>query len=214
MVVNMKIEKLTENKIRIILDINELKEKNIDFTSLAENTDSAQKLFKNILKQAEKEVGFDPSDSKILIEAFLSSEGFFVLTFTKLNSDLNPLSSKPIRLKVKRKCYEGSSKNAIYRFDTFDEFCNFCTYLNSTVLGDLKGFAKKILLYEYNSKLFLILDKINTNYSNSALFYTSIAEFAKLVSNSPTFESTILEFGKVVLKNNAIRNGIKYFVKL
>lgn len=207
----MKIEKLTDNKIRIILDIDELKQKNIDFTSLTENTDAAQKLFKKILKQAEKEVGFDPADSKILIEAFISSEGFFVLTFTKLNSELNSLGCKPLKLKVKRRYLHSPATTAIYKFDNFDEFCNFCTYSNGTAMGDLKGLAKTILLYEYNSSFFLIVSGINANYSRIALFYTSIAEFAKLVSNSSTFERTIREFGKVIFKNNAIRNGIKYF---
>ena len=54
----MKIEKITDNKIRIILDIDELTEKNIDFLSLTKNTKETQVLFKKILKQAEKEVDF------------------------------------------------------------------------------------------------------------------------------------------------------------
>ena len=41
----MKIEKLTENKIRIIIDANELTEKNVNINSLVKNTDTAHKLF-------------------------------------------------------------------------------------------------------------------------------------------------------------------------
>ena len=37
----MKIEKLTENKIRIILNIDDLAKKNIDINSLIKNTDVA-----------------------------------------------------------------------------------------------------------------------------------------------------------------------------
>ena len=37
---------------------------------------------KKILKQAEKEVNFHVEDSKLLIEAFVSSDGLFIVTFT------------------------------------------------------------------------------------------------------------------------------------
>ena len=41
----MKIEKLTDNKIRIIIDLDELSDKNIDIHSLIENNDKAHLLF-------------------------------------------------------------------------------------------------------------------------------------------------------------------------
>ena len=50
----MKIEKLTDNKIRIIIDLDELSEKNIDVNSLIKNNDTAHVLFQTILNEAEK----------------------------------------------------------------------------------------------------------------------------------------------------------------
>ena len=207
----MKIEKLTDNKVRIIINIDELHEKNIDFNSLSTDTVKAQKLFKNILKQAEEEVGFDSSNSKILIEAFFSSEGFFIITFTKINSDSKSISTKPLKLKIRRKSINKILATAIYKFDNFEEFCNFCTYLNKTVLKDLKGFAKTLSLYEYKSNFYLVCNKVNPKFPNIGLFYNSISEFAKLISSSLTFENVLLEFGKPVFKTNAIKNCIKYF---
>ena len=205
----MKIEKLTDNKIRIILDIDDLIKKNIDVHSLIKNTDGTQKFLKKILKQAQKEVDFDVQDSKLLIEAFISTDGFFVLTFTKISTET---SNKRVSIpRGKRKITKTSSKYAIYKFDTFDEFCSFCTYLNNTKLGNLKKFAKNISLYEYNSNYFLVFSEINTNFENTSLFYVSISEFAKLASNSSCFASKLIEYGKVIFKNNAIQNGIKFF---
>ncbi len=54
----MKIEKLTENKIRIILDIQDLKEKNIDLHSFMSDSIESQDLFYDMLDKAEKEVRF------------------------------------------------------------------------------------------------------------------------------------------------------------
>ena len=205
----MKIEKLTDNKIRIILDIDDLIKKNIDVHSLIKNTDGTQKFFEKLLKQAQKEVDFDIQDSKLLIEAFISTDGFFVLTFTKIS---NQISKQKISIpRGKRKITNTFSKYAIYKFDTFDEFCSFCTYLSNTKLGNLKKFAKNISLYEYNSNYFLVFSEINTDFENTSLFYVSISEFAKLTSNSSCFASKLVEYGKTIFKNNAIQNGIKFF---
>lgn len=65
----MKIEKITENKIRITLNIDDLKEKNIDFHSFMSNSIEAQDIFIDMLKEAEEKVGFKTEDYKILLEA-------------------------------------------------------------------------------------------------------------------------------------------------
>ena len=204
----MKIEKLTDNKVRIILNIDDLAQKNIDVHTLIKNGDGTQKFFKKLLKEAQKEVNFNVDDSKLLIEAFISTDGFFILTFTKIaNERVEKNFSIP---KVKRKSDNYTSSTAIYMFDTFDEFCNFCTYLNSSNLGNLKKFAKKISLYEYNSKYFLVFSEIDTEFKDMSLVYIAICEFAKLVSTSPCFSSKLIEYGKTIFKNNAIQNGINF----
>ena len=208
----MKIEKLTENKIRIILNTDELLAQNIDVKSLIHNTDIAQDLFKQILKRAEREVGFVVADSKLLIEAYVSSEGFFVITFTKFNPDIKVSNNKKSKLKVKRKSPYSSSKNVIFEFNNFDEFCSFCTYINNSYLDTFNKIAKKNVLYEYNSRFYLSLSNINTDSTNVDLFYTSILEFAKIISTNISFENKLIEHGKIIFKANAIKNGIKYFV--
>ena len=209
----MKIEKITENKIRIILDQDELSKKNIDLVSLTKNTDVAQKLFKKILKQAEKEVDFHFEDSKLLIEAFVSSDGFFIITFTKLNSEKNSPIGKPIKLKVKRNVYHFSNNSSIYLFDTFEEFCSFCTYFNNLSLNNFKSFTKNVSLYEYNFRYYLVLTNIDFDSEIISLFNASISEFANIISDSSLFISKLSEYGKIIFKNNALNNGIKYFSK-
>ena len=209
----MKIEKLTDNKIRIIIDLDELSEKNIDLHSLAQNNDKVQSLFKSILSEAEKQVGFKVQNCKLLVEAFSTSEGFVVFTLTKYKNDLNSENS-PKKLKYKRKTLCTVAKDAIYRFNNFDEFCNFCTYCNTTKLSDLKGFAKTISLYEYKGRYYLILTGIDTNYKYNSLFYSSISEFCSFLSNSIVLKSQLFEYGKVIFKSNAIKYGIKYFVNI
>lgn len=55
-VFQLKIEKLTENKIRIILDMQDLQEKNIDLHSFMSDSLESQDLFYDMLDKAEKEI--------------------------------------------------------------------------------------------------------------------------------------------------------------
>lgn len=210
----MKIEKITDNKIRIIMNTDELNEKNLNLNSIVKNTDSAQELFKFILEEAKKQVGFVVDDSRLLVEAYATQDGFFIITFTKFkNTDSSSKEKSSKKVVLKRKMPDVSQKNAIYEFKNFDEFCSFCTYSNSSKLLDLKGFAKNISLYEYNSLYYLIFSNINTNYEFLKLFYASISEFAKLISSSSLYKSKLDEHGKIIFKANAVKNGIKYFSK-
>lgn len=73
----MRIEKLTENKIRIILNLDDLKENNIDLHSFMSSSLETQDLFYAMLDIAEKEVGFKTKDYKLMIEAIAVPERKF-----------------------------------------------------------------------------------------------------------------------------------------
>lgn len=210
----MKIEKLTENKIRIIINLDELSKKNIDINSLAVNNEKAHKLFQSILKEAEKQVGFKVKDCRLLVEIYSTQEGHIIFTLTKYKNELNVSHSEKStkNLKFKRKSLDNNYKNTIYKFDTFEEFCLFCTYCNNTKLNNLDNFAKSISLFEFKSSYYLVFTNININYKYLNLFYTSICEFSNLVSTSIIFRSRLSERGKAIFKTNAIKKGIEYFV--
>ena len=65
----MKIEKLDENKIRITLNMDDLNERDIDYHTFMSNSIETQSIFIDMLNTAEKEVGFNTDDCRIMIEA-------------------------------------------------------------------------------------------------------------------------------------------------
>lgn len=203
----MKFEKITDNKIRIILNLDDLKAKNIDLHSFMSNSIESQSLFVDMLDEAEKAVGFYAKDSKVLIEALASSEDLFIFTITKVEDD----SLKRKNVKIKRKVATTNYKKAIYRFDSFDEFCNFCTYINNGYVSFLERFAKNNSLYLYKNKYYLIISDINANHSNVKGFFSVITEFAKCINHAEEFESKLLEYGKPIMKRNAIKRTFEYF---
>ena len=62
----MKIEKLTENKIRIIINQEELENTKIDVQKLLSSDQTSQELLLRILKLPKKEIGFDTDGHKLL----------------------------------------------------------------------------------------------------------------------------------------------------
>ena len=202
----MKIEKITDNKIRIILNLDDLKSKNIDLHSFMSNSIESQSLFIDMLNEAEKTVGFYVKDAKVLIEAIASSEGLFIFTITKVEED-NPVRRT---IRIKRKL-STNYKKAIYKFNSFDEFCSFCTYLKHSNFYNLTTFVRNNSLYVYNEKYYLILSDINEKNTSIKGLFAIISEFAKSINHSEDFESKLVEYGKPIMKRNAIKRCTKYF---
>ena len=81
----MKIEKLTENKIRIILHQEDFIDKSTNIHNLLLQIPDSSSLLLEILNKAQKEVGFDTDGYKLLIETSYTGDNTCVFTITKYN---------------------------------------------------------------------------------------------------------------------------------
>lgn len=207
----MKFEKLNENKIRITLTIQDLAEKEIDFHVFMSNSAEAQDVLLDMLEQAKKETGFDPEDYNLKVEALVMADTNFIFTITKLPPEEKSKISKR-KFTVKRKNIVPSSTQAVYCFNSFDDFNDFLVFLSKNTLFNCKKLAKSITLYEYKEKYYLLMNNINTEFIDKIKFYTCITEFAKCVTNSKVFASKLKECGTLIMKNNALEIGFKHFV--
>ena len=208
----MKIEKLTENKIRIILKKDDFKDKTLDVKELLLTTPESQNLFLEILNKAKKEVNFNTDGHKLLIEASFQNDEVFIFTITKYIETTRTLKNKSKNfLFVKKKNQTPNSSCCIYQFNNFEDFCELCNYISKNNNINLKSLFKTSILYLYNNTYYLVIHGINLSHKSVYRFYASLLEFSNLLSSKPNFELTLKEHGKIILKNNAINNGIKYF---
>ena len=206
----MKFEKLNENKIRIILNTQDLVDKNIDFNSFMSNSIESQGLFLDMLEEAEEKVGFITRDYKIKIEALAMDSGDFVIIITRFNDEQkNTALTKQKKITAKRKSSIPSSEYLIYSFNTFDDVCSFSNFISE--FEDCIKIAKSIVLYEYNLKYYLSFSKINSDHPNIKQFYTIATEFGTYTNNPDLFARKLSERGKIVIKNNAIKTCATYF---
>ena len=212
----MKIEKLNENKIRIILNPTDLQEKNIDLNTFMTNSIESQKIFLDMLDEIEEKTGFVTDNYKIMIEALAISDGGFVLTITRIIPDSEKSLPYPKKLRIRRKSPKLDCTNSIYCFSSFDLFCDFCNSLKKTnpnLILYIENFSEKISLYLYNKKYYLVLSNIEIvpEMELSKYFCSSIIEFANFVSCSNIFRQKLVEYGTNIINNKALSTCLKYF---
>lgn len=195
----MRFQKLSENKLKIFLSNDELPNSR-SFDDFISDSSNAKHSFIDILEKAYDEVGFDSRDYKIKIDAATLKNGSFVFTVTKLVK-IKSARKTAIPKKVTKNENTGF---IIYKFDSFDDFYNFCGYIKSKKITDINLFAKTIELYLYNNLYYLMISEVNKSYPEASMFYSSITEFCKYYSSKELFVSVLKEKGKLIFNNNAI----------
>lgn len=207
----MKIEKVNEDKIRITLNTEDLQEKNIDLHSFMANSVESQELFLDMLDEAEKEVGFDTEDYKLMIEALAVSNGTFVLTVTRLSPE-EPKEKLKRKVNIKRKSPSINKDILIYSFSTFEDFCGFCNSLKEIIICTTKDLSHEMNLYFHDDSYYLVIKNTNLEYKYLKDFYTSIVEFSHLVHNANLFERKLVEYGNLIMKDTAIDICMQHFI--
>lgn len=212
----MKIERITENKIRIILKQEDLKDPSMDLHTIMTKAAESHGLFLEILDKAKKEFGFDTDGRKLLIEAFSSQDEVMIFTITRYDikepdfSNFNPKSHKKC-LKARRKIDTNPVSNfSIYRFDNFEEYCTFCTSLKAHSEMSIRALAHSSL-YAYDNNYYLVLSNTNLKHHSLLLFYHLLSEFSVFCTHSSEFENRLKEYGKCIMKKNALSTTLKFF---
>ena len=194
----MKFEKITDEKIKIIFNIEDMKSHNISSQTILDSSTFSQELLQTMLTKAEEEVGFFPNDSKLLVEATIAPNQECIFTITKLSTpDLQ---------------VENDIDSFIYKFENFDNFISLCTFLNNLYDLNLRKFSEYFSLILYNNTYYLY--NTNTeNYSTLLDYMQEIfSEFGNKVSNSPYVDGILNEYGKKIFSKNAIVNCILHFI--
>ena len=195
----MKFEKITDVKIKIILSLQDMELNNVSAENIISNSKSSQKLLQNILNRAEKEIGFEAGDSKLLVEAIMSSDVECTFTITKLNTN---------QLHIEKR-----TNLFIFKFTFFDDFLALCNFLNCFPFLCLKNISKNFSLFYYNNTYYLKFAQ-DKNYSIAIDYIkTFFYEFGEDVSNSTNIEGFLNEYGKVIFPKDAIIKCLYSFNK-
>lgn len=196
----MRFEKISENKLKIVLSNDELPNGN-NLDKFMNDSKKAKDSFIELLDEAKMAVGFNAEDYKIKVDAKAMMNGDYVFIITrlvKLKHGHRVAKPKPV---MNNQC---NKKFAIYKFESLDDFCDFCSYLKLHKINYLNNLCKSNTLYKYGDNYYLLMSQVNKNYKKIAMFYTSITEFSKFFSSKEMFEATLKEHGNLVIDNSAI----------
>ena len=146
----MRIERISDNKIKAYISQEELKSWNVSIKNFAEKTPEAQKLFWHVVREAQRCVDFPAEHSQLLVEATGSENTGFEMTISRL-----PLPKKAVEEKTKTEIPE-ENKPLVYQFVDFEHICMFASKVGQRHKGQSS-------LYKYENKYFLILYPENRN---------------------------------------------------
>lgn len=195
----MKFEKITDSKIKIIVSMQDMELNNISTENIFSNSTSSQKLLQSILNRAKKEIGFETGDSRLLVEAIMSSGVEYIFTITKLDDNQLYL--------------EKNNNLFIFKFIYFDDFLALCTFLKNFSFLCLKDISKNFSLIYYNNTYYLKF--LKTKEYSIVIDYIKnfFDEFGEDVSNSTNIDGFLNEYGKVIFSKDAISRCLYSFEK-
>ena len=211
----MKFEKINNDKIKVTINKDDLSANDMDFHSFMSNSKETHSLFLSVLERAEKDYNFSTKDYSLRVETVALADGNFILTITRVlepSGSFTESTPTKKKLKVARKIPKAETASVIYKFNTFEDFCDLANFIYAMPQFNYADLAKDFSLYKYNDKYYLSLSNINKDFKALKGVFASITEFGTYVDSAEIFEAKLFESGSIIFKNNAIENCIKHFI--
>lgn len=178
----MKIEPVSDSRIKAVLSCYDILELNFDVGSLSSENKEAKQFIKEILENAHEQYGFNAHADEVKIEAVPTAKDGYVIYITKKS-----LGKKK------------ESSPVVFSFSDYSE-------VKTAVNAIYDVFFGRSDLFELDSKYYLILDSVlGENFQKAE---TKLSDFGDKAINPTVFETVLNEYGKSLYKKNAI-NMIK-----
>lgn len=232
----MRIHKLSENTIKVILTKEDFACRNIDIKKLQPGSQTYRKLVLEVMAQASGEFNFDVNDCRLVVEGQMSLKNELTLLITKapVNDFSAPSDKKSEEFSDRLPTPEELTKlledtfktlpfelpsdnihgkeNSEMTFPTelvirFKNFDNLISLLHS--MPNAKSIASS--LYMYNDAYYLVLKVYERNLSLAIIFRNRASEFDGDQIPSEIILSSLIEHGNIVIKKGAIPFLLKNF---
>ncbi|WP_304508404.1 adaptor protein MecA [Anaerotignum sp.] len=217
----MKIERVSENQLKLTLTRADLVERDLKLEDLINPSEKTQKLFRDIMEQALDEYDFINESTPLMVEAVPVGVDGIMIIVTKI--DQKNKSENPMDLLFKNKENHKWKKKPldfiesktqdnedllIFSFHTLDDAIHASLRLNDCYRGESE-------LFKSNERFFLVLqadtytaDENNENNDNIELL---LDEFGQKHISTSLAKYYLLEHGKTMIKSNAVGTLAKTF---
>ena len=223
----LKIERVSDNQVKFILDNSDLLEKNIKITELAYGSEKTQVLFREMLDRAYAECGFEVENVPIMIEAIPVASDSIIIIVTKVanggdieakfnnffqkpnehnkmprnNSDLGARMANPFvnpPAKQPPAPKRPPRENVyVYSFKQIDDAISLCARLADIFDGQSS-------MYKYNDKYFMVFDNRRVTRSTRGL-QSILNEYGKKHVSGEITKFYLTEHGETMIAKDAVR---------
>ncbi len=207
----MKIEKIDENKVRIILTIDELSQRHISLKDIEQDSNRAQDLFLDLLEESELNEDFIIDGSQLFVEASSDNEDLFIVTITKIDymPEISKYTSSKKYSKKKKKSSSANSSDsrvqytvasAIYKFNSLDRIFDLCSRLSIE-----EAFLGTNSLYKYEDSYFLVFSNTSIKNDKFVKTFVILSEYAEQFYSADMYKTLIKEKCKLIIDKKAIQ---------
>ncbi|ASS75153.1 NDP-hexose 2,3-dehydratase [Tumebacillus algifaecis] len=199
----MRVEKLGDNKVRIMLSYDDLDQRGIDREEIWQNGRKVQELFWDMMEKAYLETGFEVA-GPIAVEAFtMPTEGVVVV--------ITQLPALPVQAEQELVEEDDEADAAMDSPDPFGAFTFVFQDLEDVirVAHSLQAYeAVGGTLYHYKERYHLFFDEEEVGEDLYDTFWSILHEYGEL---SPTTKAMLDEYGKRVMDGNAVQTITQHF---
>lgn len=189
----MVVEKIKNNKFKISVSIEDLKNEGINFHVFMSSNLESHELFDKILLKIEKDFNLFVNSENIIIDTFYITDSNFIIILTnKSDNDKN----KP-RVNVSRNIETSSNNINLYRFSSINELKHLLEFMKNTS-SLFYNILKECPIYSYNDLSFLVINQngISEEFISSLDKYLS--EFSFKINKPNNFYIKLIEYGSIV----------------
>ena len=206
----MKIERISENQLKLTLTKADLAEREIKLEDLITPSEKTQKLFRDIMEQALDEEDFISENTPLMVEAVPSGGDGIMIIVTKVNNkekkageDLRRWKKKPLDTLAHEE--EQNSDILIYSFPSLDDVIGVSLRLDGVFKGESA-------VYKNDGKYFLVMQGDTYTTEETAEDAERILkEYGQKHISTPLAKYYLLEHGETLIAEQAIKALAKTF---
>lgn len=194
----MKIKKINEDKVQIIITNQDLEERDFKKWELMPISPKAQELFQDLLDMAYQECGFEiEDDSQLMVEAYPLSVDSFAVVMTKMRADR---SKEQLNIIVPQRDDEERNEslnergqNQVWRFASLEECCLLCARI-------ISDYIEESVLYKWKGNHYLALSILPETQVEIEAILGEYGEWAAFD------EAYLKEYGELIIERAAVAN--------
>lgn len=195
----MKLERLTMNKFKVFIPSDDLLERGLSKEDIWKNIPEVQSLFRDVMQEASKELGF-VAEGRLAVQ-ILSLQAQGVIIFVTQDSPQKEMDEEMVNDFVEMRVTLDECLDVLFEFDRFEDLIDA-----AVPLYGMNVEVGTVILHE--GKYYLYIDPTDTLELDYELLIAVLSEYGYPAVRT---KQRIEVYGKVLMKENAILQLVHYF---